>query len=286
MNKFNVVYLFNVLFLIGCSSTHYRSPDSQTNAKQVHPSMHTKTETRNSDKSHGSHDKKPHSEHWSYSGKTGPQHWGKLEPQYSVCEKGHFQSPINLKWKKPEHQRKIEIKYNPSALRVIDNGHTIQANFDSGSYSVIEGKRYDLLQMHFHSRSEHALSGQTFPLELHLVHKDPDSGKLAVLGVFFKPGKKHPALDALWAHIPPEKNKEWLVKYKQLNPQDFLPQILTHYHYVGSLTTPPCTEGVSWNVLNTPLEASMEQIALFRKFYNANYRPLQNIGDRRPANYQ
>jgi carbonic anhydrase len=222
--------------------------------------------------------------HWSYHGEGGPEHWGKVDPKYSLCSDGKHQSPIDLRWSKPTTSGKILFHYKDSKVSVIDNGHTIQIGFEEGNKVSIRGKSYDLVQLHFHSASEHTLSGNSFPLEMHLVHKDKD-GKLAVLGVFIKEGEKNQLIDQIWSKIPKEKHAESHASDFSLDPSHFLPTAHTYYTYDGSLTTPPCSEGVNWNVFNTPVEFSKEQIETFKKFYTKNNRPLQRLNGRRLANY-
>lgn len=225
-----------------------------------------------------------HGPHWSYSGDTGPGHWGDLDPSYASCKEGKAQSPINLKWSKVKDKSEIKLSYHDSSIKMLDNGHTIQTNFEPGNKAWIHGQEYELLQMHFHTGSEHQFSGKGFPLELHFVHKDPH-GKLAVIGVMFKEGEENPLINDLWKNIPHEKNEEVAVSGTKLNPEKLIPEVQTHYHYQGSLTTPPCSEGVSWNVLNTPLEVSKSQIDAFKKLYSKNNRPVQALNGRKPANY-
>lgn len=222
--------------------------------------------------------------HWTYSGEAGPDHWGDLDPAFSACKAGRAQSPIDLKWKKPKGQHSLHTEYQSSPLKIIDNGHTIQVNFAPGSHAKIGGHKYDLAQVHFHATSEHLVSSKSFPLEAHLVHKDKN-GKLAVIGVFFTEGAPHPTLAKIWSNLPKDKGKEIAIDGAELDPNTLLPASRTHYNYKGSLTTPPCSEGVNWNVLNTPLEASAEQISTFQQLYGGNNRPVQPLHKRAPANF-
>jgi carbonic anhydrase len=220
---------------------------------------------------------------WSYSGDSGPANWGRLSREYASCRKGRSQSPVDLKWTNPLGSRKIEFDYRSVRYRVIDTGHTVQVNFEPGNRIRISGKSYELEEMHFHSASEHSLSGTSYPLEVQLVHRSA-AGKLAIVAAVFKPGGLNLPLGKVWAGIPSDKGREAIGEGK-FNPAAFLPGVRTHYHYLGSLTTPPCTEGVDWSVLNTPLEASPEQIERFRRIYAGNSRPIQPLHGRRPANY-
>ncbi len=222
--------------------------------------------------------------HWSYEGHTGPSQWAHLDDAYSACGKGHEQSPIDLRWKQPQTNHSIEFHYEATRAKIVDNGHTIQINLEPGSKVSLNGSSYDLLQFHFHTQSEHTLSGKHLPLEAHFVHKN-EKGQLAVVGVMFKVGKSNPWIEELWDHIPHQKNVESVMSEKTFHPEHLLPKKLTHYHYQGSLTTPPCSEGVNWNVLNTPLELSQKQLDTFQKLYSENNRPVQQVHMRRPANY-
>ena len=222
--------------------------------------------------------------HWSYEGEAGPENWGELAHDYHLCREGNEQSPIDLRWKKPQSGHEMKFDYQATGAKVVDNGHTVQVNFSPGSKLSLEGKDFDLLQMHFHTRSEHSLSKKHFPLEAHFVHKNA-KGELAVVGVFFSIGKENPTLAKIWEAIPETQGKEKDLKLKGWSPDSLLPQARTHYHYKGSLTTPPCSEGVDWNVFNTPLEVSKKQLERFHQLYTNNARPVQSLHERRPANY-
>lgn len=237
------------------------------------------------------HEKSAHEEpapvakqtHWSYAGGEGPDHWSKLDPKFAACEEGREQSPIDLKWSKRRGERKLSFHYAAGPLHLVDNGHTIQVNVPVGSYVMIDGEKYSLAQFHFHAESEHTFSGKHFPLEAHFVHKNAD-GKLAVVGVMFEPGARNAGLEAVLLNMPGKVNQEKRVMAK-FNPASLLPSVHTHYQYSGSLTTPPCSEGVSWTVLNTPMSISEEQLAHFHRAYVHNNRPLQEWHERRPASF-
>lgn len=222
---------------------------------------------------------------WSYEGETGPEHWGTMEAKFAACSEGQTQSPINLKWNKPEESGKLEFSYKDSSLKVIDNGHTLQFHYEQGSKVSINGEEYDLIQMHFHTPSEHTIANKSYPLEVHFVHQDV-LGRLAVIGVMFTESKTNdPTIDALWGFVPSEKNKQMDIPDFKLNPMKLIPSKHTYYHYSGSLTTPPCTEGVNWNVLNTPVNISKSQIEAFRSLYHLNNRPVQSLNGRKVVNY-
>jgi carbonic anhydrase len=218
-------------------------------------------------------------EHWEYEGKTGPEHWAELDPKFEACKTGHAQSPIDIDKidKSPEHP--IELHYQKSPLTLINTGHTIQVNYAPGSTLVVDGKTYKLLQFHFHTPSEHTVHHKSFPMEMHLVHKGED-GQLGVLAVMVKKGKENRFLKDVWDHFPTEKNKEVSVPSTQLEVAGALPENHHYYHYLGSLTTPPCSENVNWMVLTTPIEASGAQLKKFHALFKKNNRPVQALHDR------
>jgi carbonic anhydrase len=224
---------------------------------------------------------KPHGD-WSYEGKTGPKDWGKIKSDYSLCATGADQSPVDLKSPHPGEGDKLRFEYFASPLKIANNGHTFQVNLEKGSFFENGRGRFELLQFHLRTPSEHTLAGKSFPLELHLVHKNTQTdpaAQLAVVGVFLKEGKRLPALDLILREGPAkEGNVE--VAGISINPQVFLPRSGGYFYYPGSLTTPPCSEGVAWHVLKEPLEASKEQIAAFRKVFKKNARPVQPLKER------
>lgn len=221
--------------------------------------------------------------HWSYRGNDGPENWDKLDPAFALCGEGKEQSPVDLKWSKQKGKRQLSFHYAEGPLHVVDNGHTIQVNVPVGSYAIIDGERYSLVQFHFHAQSEHSFSGRHFPLEAHFVHKNSE-GKLAAVGVMFEIGAKNAGLEAVFLNMPGKANQERRAMAK-FNPASLLPSVHTHYQYNGSLTTPPCSEGVSWTVLNTAMPISEEQLAQFHLAYVHNSRPLQELHERHPASF-
>lgn len=168
--------------------------------------------------------------------------------------------------------------YQPSEVNILNNGHTAQVNYDAGSYIELDSVRYDVAQFHYHAPSEHEVNGKLFAAELHIVHKSAD-GKLAVVGLLLQEGSSNSALDPFINNLPAEKSdaKDAGVK---INAMDFLPSIQTTYRYSGSLTTPPCTEGVSWLVMTTPVELSSDQLSKLESLFEANNRPVQPLNDR------
>ena len=220
------------------------------------------------------------SKHWDYGGTWNPTRWGELDPEYALCGTGTNQSPINLDPQTAtESSSEIKFNYGSSPLRVVNTGHTIEAELIPGSYAEIEGEKYELEQFHFHTPSEHHLDGKAAAGALHLVHSDR-AGDLAVVGVFIEEGEYNPVLGAFREHIPLEpgenQTKDVSLDVNLLLP----PNRSSYYHYLGSLTTPPCSEGVKWYVMVNPIQVSPEQIANFRKIYQVNVRPVQALNGR------
>jgi carbonic anhydrase len=213
--------------------------------------------------------------HWSYGGPGGPEQWGKLKPEYEACAKGQRQSPIDIKDGARLELQPIVFDYKPAPLRIVDNGHTVQVNYAEGSTITVAGERYELKQFHFHKPAEERIDGRSFDMVAHLVHRSLD-GRLAVVAVLFEAREQsHPILRALWPYLPLEAGRESAPKDVVVDANALLPEVRTYFTYIGSLTTPPCSEGVLWLVLKTPMEVAPEQVAVFGKLYSMNARPLQ-----------
>ena len=203
--------------------------------------------------------------HWSYSGDTGPAQWAALESDYSACGIGKLQSPIDIRDSaaKKGALPAIAFDYKPSPLKIVDNGHTIQVDYAPGSFITVQGKRYELVQFHFHKPSEEKINGKGADMVAHLVHKNAD-GNLAVVAVLLKTGQSNKLVETLWKNLPTEKEKETAVEGVQVNAADLLPaKKAAYYTFTGSLTTPPCSEGVTWFVLKTPTSVSTAEVARF-----------------------
>ncbi|WP_197722080.1 carbonic anhydrase [Sulfuriflexus mobilis] len=216
--------------------------------------------------------------HWGYEGHEGPAHWGDLAAEYATCKTGKSQSPINISGARPAQLADIRFSYQPTTLDVVNNGHTIQVNYAAGSSIEVGGKQYQLLQFHFHSPSEHTVDGQPYDMVAHLVHQAGD-GQLGVIGVLMKKGKANPVIDAIWASLPTQAG-EHKQSDTQLNVADLLPAKQSFYNYSGSLTTPPCSEGVNWMVMQAPVEVSAEQVAAFTNIFSKSVRPVQPLHER------
>jgi carbonic anhydrase len=219
--------------------------------------------------------------HWEYGkGHEGPAHWSELSPEYNACGPGkhHHQSPIDIRGAKKADLPALEIAYQPGQFSVVNNGHTIQVNVPAGSTVTVAGHSYELQQFHFHAPSEEAVSGKHAALVAHLVHKDAD-GKLAVIGVLFDVGAASAALAPVFAAMPAKVGTEVPIG-KDVDPAALLPAQRGYYAYEGSLTTPPCSEGVRWFVLQHHATLSKQQLEAFKKLYPHNARPLQPVNGR------
>ena len=211
--------------------------------------------------------------HWSYEGEGAPERWSELSGEYKACGAGSQQSPLNLDSHVPSLLNDMAVSWRPAPVEVANNGHTIQANATPGSWTDLGGKRFELLQFHFHHPSEHQVDGRPYSMEVHFVHKSAEGG-LAVLGVFLTPGAEHAELAKVWSRMPPQAGQ----KAPTTGPVDvrlMLPASRACYRYEGSLTTPPCSEIVDWVVFRDPIEVSAGQIAQFARLYPANARPVQ-----------
>lgn len=216
---------------------------------------------------------------WSYQGETGPQAWGSLRPEYSLCAKGERQSPIDLRDGLAVDLEPIGFHYRPGEFSVIDNGHTVKVKLAPGSHIELGGRRFELQHFQFHRPSEHRIDGRQFEMSLHLMHRDPE-GRLAVVAVQLGRGAAQQAMQTVLNNLPLERNQEARARVP-LNPGELLPEDRRYYTYMGSLSTPPCTEGVQWVVLRQPVSAAPEQIDIFSRLYPLNARPVQNAAGRR-----
>lgn len=216
---------------------------------------------------------------WAYSGATGPESWGQLKPAYQQCMLGKRQSPIDIQDGLPLQLEPIQFDYRPSRFRVIDTGRTVQVNLDLGNTITVMGQRYELVQIQFHRPSEERVNGRAYPMSAQLVHKNP-AGQLAVVAVLLDQGEPHALIQQIWNNLPLEKHQE-LAAQMPLDPSQILPpQHNQYYTYMGSLTSPPCTENVLWMVMKQPVTVSTEQIAIFHRLYPMNARPVQPMSGR------
>jgi carbonic anhydrase len=217
--------------------------------------------------------------HWGYSGEGGPKNWGKLDPAFATCATGKAQSPIDVAKSAKAASTPIGLDYKPGASEIVNNGHTVQVNYTPGSAITIDGRAYELKQFHFHAPSENTINGKHFPLEGHLVHQDKE-GRLAVVAIMFGDGAANPVIASLWKEMPVKEGDKHAIA-APLNAADLLPAERHYYRFEGSLTTPPCSEGVSWLVVTAPVTASKAQVAAFTKAMgHANNRPVQPLNAR------
>ena len=219
-----------------------------------------------------------HAPHWDYQGAAGPESWGALQAEFSKCSVGTRQSPIDIRDGVKVQLDAVQFDYKPSGFRVIDNGHTVQVNLAPGNSIEVTGRRYDLLQFHFHRPSEERINGRQFDMVAHLVHKDVE-GRLAVVAVLLDRGSAHAVVQSVWNNLPLEKGEEVPAK-TSLDMNALLPADRSYYTYEGSLNMPPCTEGVTWFVLKQPLMASAGQIRGFTAQHSVNARPVQPLNGR------
>ncbi|MBP6899250.1 MAG: carbonic anhydrase family protein [Burkholderiaceae bacterium] len=223
-------------------------------------------------------DKGGHAAHWAYKGDYGPEQWGAMKPEFGLCAKGSRQSPIDIRDGIKVDLEPIQFDYRSTGFAVIDNGHTVQVNLQGGNAIEVSGRRFDLVQFHFHRPSEERINGRQFDMVAHLVHRDPE-GKLAVVAVLLDRGSAHPIVQTVWNNLPLEKGLEQGAQVA-LDLNSLLPADRRYYTYMGSLTTPPCSEGVLWLVMQQPVPISNEQIAVFSKLYPMNARPVQQASGR------
>ena len=217
--------------------------------------------------------------HWTYEGEEGPSHWGELSESYATCSVGKSQSPIDVITPSAQDLMNISFHYQPSEVNILNNGHTVQVNYDPGSYIELDGTRYDVAQFHYHAPSEHTIDGESFPAELHIVHRSAGDN-LAVVGILLREGTENAAYQPFISNLPVETTEPKDTGVK-INAIDLLPSLQTTFRYSGSLTTPPCAEGVSWLLMTTPVELSAQQLtALDSLFETGNNRPVQPINDR------
>lgn len=217
--------------------------------------------------------------HWGY-GKdhAGPEHWSELNPEFATCGVGKRQSPIDIVRAEKAALPDIQFGYQAGQLKVLNNGHTIQVTLPAGSSIAVGDRTYQLLQFHFHSPSEEAISGKRAPLVAHFVHKGAD-GNLAVVAVLFDVGAENASLKPVFAAMPAKAGSDVALDV-QVDPSAVLPVKRGYYEFEGSLTTPPCSEGVRWFVLQHHSTISKAQLAAFKKLYSGNARPLQPLNGR------
>jgi carbonic anhydrase len=220
-----------------------------------------------------------HAPHWGYGGEHGPSHWGGMEAGFAECKLGKEQSPIDIENPTKAALPALDFKYTKGAAEIVNNGHTVQVNLADGGVLNLDGVPYKLVQFHFHTPSEEKVHGKPYSMVVHMVHQSAD-GKLAVVAVLIKEGKANAALAPVFDHMPAKEGSKAAID-GGFDVVGVLPSEMGYYKFNGSLTTPPCSEGVRWQVLKTPVEASKSQIAAFQKLYKMNARPVQPLNGRK-----
>jgi carbonic anhydrase len=240
----------------------------RTSSKAASAAAHGANSANSANSSHSAH-----AHHWTYEGSAGPQAWGSLKPEFQTCDRGQRQSPIDIRGGLPLDLEPLQFDYRDGFFTVTDNGHTLDTKPAGGNSLVVGTRRFELQGVHFHRPAEERIDGKSFAMSVHMVHKDAQ-GRLAVVGLLVEEGPENPAVQTLWNHIPLERG-ETAVSAGAFNPASLLPSQRGYYTYMGSLTTPPCTEGVLWMVMQKPITLSAQQLATFARLYAHNARPIQ-----------
>ena len=219
---------------------------------------------------------------WSYQGPKGPDHWGDLDPEYAACKIGKEQSPVDIRSSNKVDLPAIRFEYKSGPLRIINNGYTaVRVNYPpgNGNFLIVGDKRYELTQFHFHHPSEEFIQGKPHDMVVHLMHAAGD-GKVAAVAVFLQSGSANATIQRLWEYMPRTAGKETRIAGVAVNPAGLLPHDTGYYTYMGSQTAPPCSEGVTWFVLKTPIDISADEISAFAKLYPHDVRPPQPLNGR------
>ena len=219
--------------------------------------------------------------HWEHEGDNGPQNWAKLKPEFNTCATGQRQSPIHILETDTVLGKAEVLKfdYKPSGGSVVNNGQTIQVDLAGQNTLYVRGSAYKLIQFHFHHPAEERVNYKGFSMVAHLVHKN-EEGQLAVVAVLIDPGTENPLIDQIWTRMPLDVNDRVGLPAGLIDMNQILPMDQRYYQFIGSLTTPPCTEGVLWLVMKQPMTVSREQLKLFTHLYPMNARPVQALNGR------
>jgi carbonic anhydrase len=215
---------------------------------------------------------------WSYEGELGPANWSKINVDWAKCGVGNRQSPIDLRDGIKVNLEQIGFDYHPSSFNEVNNGHTVQVTVGGGNFITVGNQTYELQQFHFHRPSEEKINGKGTEMVMHLVHKSAE-GKFAIVAVLLERGQPHSLMQTIWDNLPLEK-QEVVAPSIVIDPKDALPEKREYFTYMGSMTEPPCTEGVLWLVFKQPRQASPAQMALFSRLYPLNARPVQSTSGR------
>lgn len=220
---------------------------------------------------------------WDYGNEIGPAVWGELSKDFKLCASGKKQSPINIEtsWTKNSLSLSaIKLAYKSSAIHMVNNGHWIELEFDKGSKLIFGPQEYELKQIQLHAPAEHLIDKKQANIEIQFLHRDKE-GHLLILALMLYRGKMNYALHSLFDYIPAISNTKNFIEDKKINPLDFLPEGGGYYTYMGSLTSPPCSENVRWIILSHPIEASLQQIKKLTNVYRMNNRPFQPLNRRK-----
>ena len=214
--------------------------------------------------------------HWSYSGEGGPQAWASLQPEFRTCGAGRRQSPIHIEDSATllGPAEPLQFIYTPSGGSVVNNGHTLQVDVEGENSLTVRGSTYRLVQFHFHHPAEERINRRGFAMVAHLVHRNAE-GQLAVVAVLMDPGEPSPLIHKVWTHLPLEVGDRVRVPAGLIDLNELLPKDQRYYQFMGSLTTPPCSEGVLWMVLKSPVTLAADQLKLFSQLFPNNARPIQ-----------
>lgn len=257
--KTSLIAATALFFASGCASSNHENMEHPTHKSTAHA----------------------HEAHWDYKGKYSPEHWGEMKEEYKLCSTGKMQTPINIDPTEDINITPLEFSYITDATDVINNGHTVQVNIANGSSVIIDGRTYNLKQFHFHTPSENNIKGKEFALEAHFVHAT-DHGELAVVAVVFQEGEANPVIDKIWEKFPLKLNEKTPLELSTNEIKAIMPKNKDYYKFIGSLTTPPCSENVKWNVFKTSMTISKDQVKqFFDVFGHSNNRPLQDTNGRK-----
>ena len=270
-----IILAMPVVALAACSTDPQENPAPQSMAHPMATPQHGTQAMPHADAA----PKHAGAPHWSYDGPDGPQHWGSLDAAFSACSDGRNQSPINLTRMVESELKPIKFAYKAGGTEILNNGHTIQVNYAPGSSITLDGITFELKQFHFHAPSENTIQGHSYPLEGHFVHADAN-GNLAVVAVMYMVEKPLPELEKAWKYMPDQAGEKRALP-AAVSASALLPAKRGYYRFTGSLTTPPCSEGVRWLVMNTYKEISAAQVEAFtRVMHHPNNRPVQPLNAR------
>jgi carbonic anhydrase len=262
----------------GAEKSKVAEKNGKANAKEV-KSLEDAVLDDTENKDVSSKEKKPKVLNWQYKGSNGPEFWGDLSPEFVSCKVGRNQSPIDINKTTITTPKPLKTFQRFPATDISNNGYTVLANFKSGNFMVVDSIMYQMTQVRFHTPSENTIMGKSFPLEAQFEHVDPE-GNIAILVVMFEEGPENKAVAKLWKQMPKTKGQTKALQANLL-AGELMPRKKEYYRYSGSLTTPPCSEGVIWVVMKSTMTASASQIEAFKKVMrHDNNRPVQPLNGR------